>query len=643
LTSQITLLHLSDPQFGESHRFGTRETFDTLYRRLVDDLQRLENRYELLPDMVIVTGDLTNKGRDREFEEAFHFLERIEQSLKLPRERIVIIPGNHDINRNRCEEYFEECEEFEETPSLPYWKKWQPWEKMFREFYLECPDITFAKEEYWTLFEIEDQRVVIAGLNSTVADSHRKDDHYGYLGEEQLHWFEMKLKNARYDGWLRIGAIHHNPISKNREDKSSLDDRDDFVARLGKHLNVILHGHTHDGKRESLSGIPVLSTGSTGVRINDRPEEVPNQYQILQFTKGHIFLYARHYAPDQKRWIGDTRLSECGDKWIDVIDADFQGVRGLAVHGKLSLPGSRVTFPGLRPEISPYTTMTWSPNFKQLATAHTDGDLHLWEPSTGRKLKTLPSTTEIWSLSFSSDGRFLAHAAADQNIRIWDIESSTGPPKPSLSTECANRIKIVTIFSKNLLAWTEVGDEQIRICDPEIASKEPTKIETGHNGTISAIIFSNTGRQLATGSEDRSIRIWNVETGELEYILEGHADVILSMAASSTGLLASGSKDGTFRVWEFATGRLQHQFKVHNTFGVSTVAFSPGSKYLATEIFRGPINVWDVANRFSEVPLRDRTRVESSIVFSPDELYLASASEYDVQVWNLTLSTMDDA
>lgn len=89
-SDSITILHLSDVQFGRNHRFGSEEPFDTLCQRLEDDLRQLADEHDLRPEIVAVTGDLAEWGRPKEFEEA------------------------------------RECETTEETPQPPYWRKWKP-------------------------------------------------------------------------------------------------------------------------------------------------------------------------------------------------------------------------------------------------------------------------------------------------------------------------------------------------------------------------------------------------------------------------------------------------------------------------------------------------------------------------------------
>ncbi|MGH8479457.1 MAG: hypothetical protein ACREXK_07770 [Gammaproteobacteria bacterium] len=75
--------------------------------------------------------------------------------------------------------------------------------------------------------------------------------------------------------------------------------------------------------------VPILSTGSAGVTAEARPEEVANQYQVLRLHPDRIERYTRCYDPGQKRWIGDNRGSEQGDRWITELRVSFEAVAGL--------------------------------------------------------------------------------------------------------------------------------------------------------------------------------------------------------------------------------------------------------------------------------------------------------------------------
>src|SRR6185436_5141312 len=105
----ITVLHVSDPQFGKNHRFAQRDLsgwdapFETLLARLTEDLRILREQHGLAPDLLVVTGDLAEWGLRSEFDDALKFLRGLCDFLKLPPSRVAIIPGNHDINRALCE------------------------------------------------------------------------------------------------------------------------------------------------------------------------------------------------------------------------------------------------------------------------------------------------------------------------------------------------------------------------------------------------------------------------------------------------------------------------------------------------------------------------------------------------------------
>ncbi len=326
----ITILHLSDPQFGRNHRFGrlgsdaSDESFDSLFMRLQIDLEILKKSHALVPDLLAVTGDLAEWGMKKEFEDIFTFLDRMAGLLELNRDRVLIVPGNHDINRKSCLSYFASCEADDQKPKPPYFPKLRQYTELFQRFYAGLPGIRFTEEEPWTLFEVPELKLVAAGLNSTMKESHRDEDHYGWVGEAQLRWFASKLQSYQERGWLRLGLVHHNVLRRAMEDEENLRDADDLTRILGGQLNLLLHGHTHEGRVDWLGPkLPVLSTGSASVIKEARPQEVPNQYQVIRLYPDRIWYGARQYAPNQKRWIGDNRASLQGDQWFHEEHVSF--------------------------------------------------------------------------------------------------------------------------------------------------------------------------------------------------------------------------------------------------------------------------------------------------------------------------------
>jgi 3',5'-cyclic AMP phosphodiesterase CpdA len=233
----ITLLHISDMQFGRNHRFGALAAgdpdadLDTLHARLADDLEKLTRDHGLRPQVIVASGDLAEWGLATELKDAFGFLARLATDLDVPRRNVVVVPGNHDVNRMHCESYFNECAGDQKTPAAPYPRKWEPYRRQFEEFFAG-EDIRFTVEQPWSLWELDELRLVVAGLNSTMHESHRDEDHYGWVGERQLRWFEEQLRPHVERGWLRIGVVHHNFRRDATDDDENLRDANDPEGTL---------------------------------------------------------------------------------------------------------------------------------------------------------------------------------------------------------------------------------------------------------------------------------------------------------------------------------------------------------------------------------------------------------------------------
>jgi len=322
--SPLTVLHLSDVQFGKDHRFAGAQltspddAYDTLLSRLIDDLKGLrdETGARLAPDLLLLTGDLAEWGLKTELDDALRFIRGLAGHLTLPPERVVLLPGNHDINRKLCSGYFDTCEGNSETPQEPFWPKWNPFAAMFRQFYGDAAGISFTPDQPWSLFEVPELEVVVAALNSTMRESHRPEDHYGFVGETQLRWFAEQLEPYCERGWWRFTAIHHNVRRGPVRDDENLRDAEELRTRLGPLVHAVFHGHTHDGKLDWLNQrVPILATGSAAVKETARPTEVPNQYQVVRFQPDRLVRWARAYVPGQRRWVGDTSASPAGDLW----------------------------------------------------------------------------------------------------------------------------------------------------------------------------------------------------------------------------------------------------------------------------------------------------------------------------------------
>jgi serine/threonine protein kinase len=162
------------------------------------------------------------------------------------------------------------------------------------------------------------------------------------------------------------------------------------------------------------------------------------------------------------------------------------------------------------------------------------------------------------------------------------------------------------------------------------------KTLTGHSDSVRSVVYSPDGRYLATGSVDKTIKIWEVATGKQLRTLTGHSDTVSSVAYSPDGrYLASGSNDKTIKIWEVATGKQLRTLTGH--YGeVYSVVYSPDGRYLASGSWDKTIKVWDVVTGKQLRTLTGHSSPVLSVVYSPDGRYLASGNgDKTIKIWEV--------
>ncbi|MDZ8137469.1 MAG: serine/threonine-protein kinase [Nostoc sp. DedQUE04] len=159
---------------------------------------------------------------------------------------------------------------------------------------------------------------------------------------------------------------------------------------------------------------------------------------------------------------------------------------------------------------------------------------------------------------------------------------------------------------------------------------------TGHSSWVNSVAISPDGKTLASGSADKTIKLWNLATGKEIRTFTGHSDYVSSVAISPDGrTLASGSADNTIKLWNLATGKQTRTLTGHSSW-VNSVAISPDGKTLASGSEDTTIRLWNLATGKEIRTLTGHSDYVSSVAISPDGRTLASGSaDNTIKVWNL--------
>lgn len=162
------------------------------------------------------------------------------------------------------------------------------------------------------------------------------------------------------------------------------------------------------------------------------------------------------------------------------------------------------------------------------------------------------------------------------------------------------------------------------------------KTFSGHFGIINRVTFSPDGETVASGSEDKTLKVWHLETGELiQSVISESQGVKFAVISPDGKMLASGSGDNSIQLWQLPTEKIQHTLIGHLGI-VNQVAFSPNGETLISGSQDGTIKLWDTSSGELLHTLRGHSAAVRTVIVSPDGKFVVSGSEdKTIKIWHL--------
>ena len=306
---------------------------------------------------------------------------------------------------------------------------------------------------------------------------------------------------------------------------------------------------TPDGKSLVVGGHHELTvwsvdSGKLLKRIHTRPERA----------------YGLAFLADGKLAVAGSRPGQEGD--VRVYDITAKGKNEAGVEVLDGVNDKKVMLKVLFDVDDSVLAIAASKDGKKLAAGGCDRAVRIWDLSAGLDKAKLEQTVEnhadwVLGVALTGDGKYLLTAGRDKTAKVWDLTK-----KESVITvpEHQDIVYAVAAGSDGALGYSVGADRNIRAWKTAGDGKS-VKNGGGHGDHVLKVAISPKEPILATGSKDKTVRLWSETELKSTKTLNGLTDEVFALAFSPDGqLLAGGSYDGEVRIWKVADGSVVKAF-----------------------------------------------------------------------------------
>lgn len=338
-----------------------------------------------------------------------------------------------------------------------------------------------------------------------------------------------------------------------------------------------------------------------------------------------------------------------------------------------------------------------SPDGQLVACATDDAAVTVWDMSRGTLRAELRGHGRIVrSVAFLKDGRQVVTEGDDTTVRIWDLETETevfahkGHLQPVVAVGAAGVAGVCSVsWDETIQTWSTRTAEQVTAytagsrsdtfcgaiaADGHWAVTGEVKgqvrrwnLQIGdsallgtHSGRVRSVAITPDARFAISGSDDSTIKLWDLADGRCVGTLEGHLAIVHSVAVSPDGaLLASaGFTDDTVRLWDWRAGTCLQVLKLGEDSSPTAVAFNHDGTRLVVGSASAPLHIYRLRrSKAAAAPVAERRYVNAKVVLVGEsgvgksalahrlieDRFAPTSSTHGMKVWRLDLPLAAEA
>ncbi len=299
-----------------------------------------------------------------------------------------------------------------------------------------------------------------------------------------------------------------------------------------------------------------------------------------------------------------------------------------------------------------FTALAFNPHSpRRMIFGTLDGDLVEWTTD-GRRTALIFAEghiDKVNSIAFADDQNWMASASDDQTIRIWDLATNAPTQSPVQTLQghegSVNAVAFAPNNARRLLSAS--NDNSLILWNVETG--EAIARLTGHENWVTSVAFNPDGTQAVSGSVDDTIILWDLtdeENPQLVRRLRGHTDTVWDVAITHDGRrIISASEDKTIRIWDIESGELLHQLgeaSLGHQAGVKQIILTADDSQLISYSTDNRVVVWNIQDSSIETFIHDdanesphETAITSLALKPESDLLLSASFDGRVVLWDI--------